>query len=478
VHNARPPIVDKIQTTEKKILREIAIMKKCKHGQIVQLYEVINDRLSKQILLVMEYMGGGEIKWRDNHNRPILQVDQTRRICRDVVLGLLYLHQQGIIHRDIKPANLLWTDDRKNVKITDFGVSYFSTAERVSALRQNPAYIQAVARRKEERRRKEEEANKRKMVGWRRTAGSKDDIKGKSRASEPDPYSSSSAPLSPFPPSSAASSVALSSGPATPLFAPEDAVEAEIIKELEGELDPILIDDGGLSKQAGTPSFLAPEIIWDFSPEWTKAIERKYEAANGPAPENVNGQAELSQGRDGADMDRAPAPEGSSTPNATRAEDDATPRESVPNFTRTARPNDNELTIPDPNPSSFRDPNAELAASYTSIFPPRPPITKAIDVWALGVTLYCLLFGRTPWGGTSEYAMYQMIHTDDFEVDDHLGYDHIPSGGRKHSTDDNSEGAVIVRLLEQLLEKDCSKRITLDEVKVRCQLFYFHLQVI
>jgi serine/threonine protein kinase len=56
---------------------------------------------------------GGEIKWRDNHNRPILQVDQMRRICHDIVLGLLYLHQQGIIHKDIKPANLLRTDDRK-----------------------------------------------------------------------------------------------------------------------------------------------------------------------------------------------------------------------------------------------------------------------------------------------------------------------------------------------------------------------------
>jgi hypothetical protein len=38
----------------------------------------------------MEYMGGGEIKWRDTSEHPILTVDQTRRIIRDVVLGIEY----------------------------------------------------------------------------------------------------------------------------------------------------------------------------------------------------------------------------------------------------------------------------------------------------------------------------------------------------------------------------------------------------
>ena len=52
-----------------------------------------------------------------------LTMSQTRDAFRDTVLGLEYLHYQGIIHRDIKPANLLWTRDHR-VKISDFGVSY------------------------------------------------------------------------------------------------------------------------------------------------------------------------------------------------------------------------------------------------------------------------------------------------------------------------------------------------------------------
>lgn len=55
---------------------------------------------------------------------PCLTLNQARKTFREVVLGLEYLHFEGIIHRDIKPANLLWTRDH-HVKISDFGVSYF-----------------------------------------------------------------------------------------------------------------------------------------------------------------------------------------------------------------------------------------------------------------------------------------------------------------------------------------------------------------
>ncbi|KAI5296127.1 hypothetical protein KEM52_005537 [Ascosphaera acerosa] len=54
---------------------------------------------------------------------PCLTMRQVRSAFQDAVLGLEYLHYQGIIHRDIKPANLL-VSKHKHIKISDFGVSY------------------------------------------------------------------------------------------------------------------------------------------------------------------------------------------------------------------------------------------------------------------------------------------------------------------------------------------------------------------
>lgn len=46
------PLADKLNTTEAKIRKEIAIMKKCRHPHVVRLYEVIDDRMRDKI-----YMG-------------------------------------------------------------------------------------------------------------------------------------------------------------------------------------------------------------------------------------------------------------------------------------------------------------------------------------------------------------------------------------------------------------------------------------
>lgn len=82
--------------------------------------------------MILDYLAGGDIKWNNGNDRPLLNEGEARRIFRDVVCGVMYLHHQGIVHRDIKPANLLWTNldpQTRRVKISDFGVSVITRGQ-------------------------------------------------------------------------------------------------------------------------------------------------------------------------------------------------------------------------------------------------------------------------------------------------------------------------------------------------------------
>ncbi|KZT56925.1 kinase-like protein [Calocera cornea HHB12733] len=109
-------------------------MKKCDHPNLVKLLEVIDDPKRRTMILVLEYMARGEVKWRTGQDgsQPIMPVARVREIVRDTIAGLEYLHHQGIIHRDIKPSNLL-EDADGNVKIGDFGTAVFSYALRLKS---------------------------------------------------------------------------------------------------------------------------------------------------------------------------------------------------------------------------------------------------------------------------------------------------------------------------------------------------------
>ncbi|OHS94681.1 hypothetical protein TRFO_39151 [Tritrichomonas foetus] len=55
-----------------------------------------------------------------------LTENEIKQIIKEIISGMLYIHQRGIIHRDLKPENIL-LDAEKHVKISDFGISTLSS---------------------------------------------------------------------------------------------------------------------------------------------------------------------------------------------------------------------------------------------------------------------------------------------------------------------------------------------------------------
>ena len=105
------------------IEREIAVMKKLKHRNVVPLYEVIDDPDSKKLYMVMKYVDQGPIaQLRADGTCDPIPAERVREVMGELVSGLSYLHKRGVAHRDIKPDNIL-VDAAGTPYFVDFGVS-------------------------------------------------------------------------------------------------------------------------------------------------------------------------------------------------------------------------------------------------------------------------------------------------------------------------------------------------------------------
>ncbi|PKI85990.1 hypothetical protein MVES_000564 [Malassezia vespertilionis] len=103
---------------------EIAIMKKLLHPNVIKLFEVLDDSDSEKLYMVFEYCPGGILIDVSPGKQVIpMTEDQARKSFVQILSGIDYLHNNGIVHRDIKPDNILFNEDRTVCKIVDFGVS-------------------------------------------------------------------------------------------------------------------------------------------------------------------------------------------------------------------------------------------------------------------------------------------------------------------------------------------------------------------
>jgi [calcium/calmodulin-dependent protein kinase] kinase len=136
-----------VTTLLRDALKEIAILKKLDHPNIIKLIEILHNYKKEKIYLILEFADYGDIVDYDEENnifsinKNISKIYNEKKIeeksfntkqyyrekditsfCKDIVLGLDYLHKNGIIHHDIKPNNILLC--KKGIcKITDFNFS-------------------------------------------------------------------------------------------------------------------------------------------------------------------------------------------------------------------------------------------------------------------------------------------------------------------------------------------------------------------
>ena len=121
----------------KRIRREMNILSKVNHPNIVQLYETIETY--KYFFFVMEYAKVGELS-DYIEKKDKLSEKESCKLFQQLISSVEYLHKLGCAHRDIKPSNIL-LDESVDLKLIDFGLgNLYSNGEKLNTACGSPCY--------------------------------------------------------------------------------------------------------------------------------------------------------------------------------------------------------------------------------------------------------------------------------------------------------------------------------------------------
>jgi len=111
----------------RRLKQEARLSSRLNHPNIATVYEI--DEFAGQTFIAMEFIDGeslGQILLRGGFPSR-----ECPALAREIAEGLNAAHRSGVVHRDVKPGNII-LDDRRSVKLLDFGLAVLVHGERPS----------------------------------------------------------------------------------------------------------------------------------------------------------------------------------------------------------------------------------------------------------------------------------------------------------------------------------------------------------
>ncbi|GMI95395.1 hypothetical protein like AT5G50860 [Hibiscus trionum] len=112
--------------------REILVLRKLDHPNVIKLQGLVTSRMSSSLYLVFEYMEHDLAGLVACHGIKFTE-PQVKCYMKQLLSGLEHCHKQGVLHRDIKGSNLL-IDNEGILKLADFGLATFYEPEQKKPL--------------------------------------------------------------------------------------------------------------------------------------------------------------------------------------------------------------------------------------------------------------------------------------------------------------------------------------------------------
>lgn len=103
--------------------REFQILKKLDHINIVKAIEYFDNEFKGEIHQILQFIDGMEVLDSiAQQQEGKYTEDEARKIFKQILEAIQYMHSKGVVHRDIKPQNLVVTKEQ-HVYVLDFNVS-------------------------------------------------------------------------------------------------------------------------------------------------------------------------------------------------------------------------------------------------------------------------------------------------------------------------------------------------------------------
>jgi len=117
--------LDRKQFPTRLFLRELSFLVSLQHPNIVSCLGL--EYSSTGRYMVMDYCRGGTLRELMESEQKLDSI-QSLRLISDILLGLEYAHDCGIVHCDLKPENILLEPQEKSwtARISDFGIARLS----------------------------------------------------------------------------------------------------------------------------------------------------------------------------------------------------------------------------------------------------------------------------------------------------------------------------------------------------------------
>ena len=114
-------------------LKEIEVMKKFVHPNLIKVYDSHFDEESEQLEIIMEYCEEGDLLNYYKKKNKQLSDQEILRIFKQIVEAFIVMSVKGVFHRDLKPENIL-IGKGMIIKVADFGCARSVNSTEISKI--------------------------------------------------------------------------------------------------------------------------------------------------------------------------------------------------------------------------------------------------------------------------------------------------------------------------------------------------------